>query len=910
LTEATGTDWPLVGRREELEILRQIVLTEPPGSAVISGGAGVGKSRLARATLAEAQREGWATLTLRGSAGYASLPLGPLRNILPVPATNDLSKLTLAVQRELLAKRSGKGLIVLVDDCQDLDEASAGMLHQLVASGGIGAVVTARSGTAVPVSMTSLWKDGLAERIELESLSRRETAELLSAGLGGPVQDSSLNRIWQVTAGNPLYLREVVLSSREAGALVEVDGEWRWRGEWAKGARLQEIVAARLGRLDPEELTAMELLALAGNLPFQLVCNLTSDSALQNLEARGLVSVETSGRRLECWISHPLHAEVLRGRMPALQERSIRRTLSDALRQTGGRRSSDRVRLACWSVESGADVDRVTLSLGTDAVLFEIGSAISRRLSELLPEAAAGRPIDSGPPVRQNVNLAIRLGRTAFERTGGLIEGITLAMALSWAGKIAEAEAVLAELPDKAASIDERVRLEVSLAWFRFWHRNDAAGAEGLLLATRQAIAESREPCDPALQAELYQELAGIALNIGRPAEALEYAEKTAEVSGLPLSQSIAAPPAAAALAYLGRCQEAIELSDAAVPTARDQGHPLALGQLLFARAGALARMGRFEEARTMAEWLRSVALSSELLEATALFGVLLGEILLRQGRPASAARFFRDSAGLMAERDPLGYRPWALTGLARCKARLGDEKAADAALTELRLTAGSPRAFDAARHLAEVEVHANAGRTNEAVKAAEAGAEWTREAGMAVDEALLLHLWMGLAPSRDIAERLAALTECSDSQLVAVLAADAEAIAARDPNALLEVAERHAAMTSWWMAAEAASAAATLFERRDEARASKAAARLAAAYSEQCEGARSPTVVTMASTARLTKREREVATLAAAGRTSKEIAERMYLSPRTVDNHLYRAYMKLGVTDRAALADALSVTT
>jgi DNA-binding CsgD family transcriptional regulator len=58
---------------------------------------------------------------------------------------------------------------------------------------------------------------------------------------------------------------------------------------------------------------------------------------------------------------------------------------------------------------------------------------------------------------------------------------------------------------------------------------------------------------------------------------------------------------------------------------------------------------------------------------------------------------------------------------------------------------------------------------------------------------------------------------------------------------------------------------------------------------------------------ARLTRREREVATLAGAGVSSKQIAERLFLSVRTVDNHLQRAYTKLGLTSREELAAALS---
>jgi DNA-binding CsgD family transcriptional regulator len=57
---------------------------------------------------------------------------------------------------------------------------------------------------------------------------------------------------------------------------------------------------------------------------------------------------------------------------------------------------------------------------------------------------------------------------------------------------------------------------------------------------------------------------------------------------------------------------------------------------------------------------------------------------------------------------------------------------------------------------------------------------------------------------------------------------------------------------------------------------------------------------------ANLTSQELQIARLAAAGLTNKEIAARLYLSPRTVSGHLYRLFPKLGITTRAALRDAL----
>ena len=72
------------------------------------------------------------------------------------------------------------------------------------------------------------------------------------------------------------------------------------------------------------------------------------------------------------------------------------------------------------------------------------------------------------------------------------------------------------------------------------------------------------------------------------------------------------------------------------------------------------------------------------------------------------------------------------------------------------------------------------------------------------------------------------------------------------------------------------------------------------------CEGARPPALALLDEPTPLSKREREVALLAAQGLASKEIAARLHLSSRTVDNHLQRAYEKLGVTSRSDLAAAI----
>jgi DNA-binding CsgD family transcriptional regulator len=55
-----------------------------------------------------------------------------------------------------------------------------------------------------------------------------------------------------------------------------------------------------------------------------------------------------------------------------------------------------------------------------------------------------------------------------------------------------------------------------------------------------------------------------------------------------------------------------------------------------------------------------------------------------------------------------------------------------------------------------------------------------------------------------------------------------------------------------------------------------------------------------------LTPQELQIAQMAAAGMSNREIGQQLYLSPRTVGSHLYRIFPKLGVTSRHQLRDVL----
>jgi DNA-binding NarL/FixJ family response regulator len=89
------------------------------------------------------------------------------------------------------------------------------------------------------------------------------------------------------------------------------------------------------------------------------------------------------------------------------------------------------------------------------------------------------------------------------------------------------------------------------------------------------------------------------------------------------------------------------------------------------------------------------------------------------------------------------------------------------------------------------------------------------------------------------------------------------------------------------------------LFDRTGAAPwAERARAELRAAGEPAAAGASAPDRLSL-----LTPQELQVVRLAASGATNRDIAAQLFISPRTVSHHLYRAFPKLGVTNRTALA-------
>jgi DNA-binding CsgD family transcriptional regulator len=161
-----------------------------------------------------------------------------------------------------------------------------------------------------------------------------------------------------------------------------------------------------------------------------------------------------------------------------------------------------------------------------------------------------------------------------------------------------------------------------------------------------------------------------------------------------------------------------------------------------------------------------------------------------------------------------------------------------------------------------------------------------------------------------DPGDALARIRELADDvqgELAQQMAAHVQALVDKDADALGAASEAFESGGSLLRAAEAATSAADAYRRAGNQRQATSWARQGAELARRCEGARTPGLVDAAGPTPLTKREREIALLAAEGLTSREIAEQLYVSVRTIDNHLARVYEKLGVKGRDDLRNVLT---
>jgi DNA-binding CsgD family transcriptional regulator/tetratricopeptide (TPR) repeat protein len=887
-----------------------------PSAVLVEGEPGIGKTTQLRAAAAEARALGFTVLSTTGSVAesvsYAALA-DLLASVdddvlagLPAPQRNALDRVLLhavddaaptdqravaaAFLSTIKALTARTPLLLVVDDAQWLDPSSVGVLSFAARrlSGPVCVLAAVRSGSAAAVAwLRQAWPDEL-RRVTVPPLNLGSTHELIRQHHGHSLSRPALTRIHAISGGNPFYALEL---SRKAAHATGPDA--------VLPSTLAEVVSARLRGLgsDAEAVLLTAALATAPTVglvthaaPPDLAVDVTA--ALERAEDAGIIAID--GDRIA--FAHPLLAQGVHAAGTVTQLRSTHRRLAEAVADPELRArhlalaaiGSDPTAVDALDVAAAAAHAR-----GAPAAAAEL-TELAMRLGGDTPERRiqlAGHRFNAGDVLRARDLLEALIAGNGPGPVRSQAYYLLGMVRMFSDGFRESAEVLQAALDEGVGEPPLEVMMRVTLALATY---NAGMLDEGLRSATA-AVTVAEEVGIPVLlsQALAMRTMLGFMVGEGVDDESMR---RALELEGDPSAIHIAVRPSAqsAFLDFLtARDPQAHNVIRRMRQECVESGDENGSNILTFQSIIADVMYGAYAEASTTL---------GEALEGAR----QLGSDAAVHGSQMLRAMVTGHTGDVEGSRDAiaLSLATAAQTGspfvLLRTRAQLAFLEVSlehyDAAWTELEPLVHTLESRPAATEI----VHA-----------------------MFVPDALETAMATG---RREVAERLVTLLETNGGRVgrpwMLAIAARGRAMlhaADDDLDAAVAAAERameeHARVPMPFQRARSRLLLGQLLRRQRARAAAKSTLEetvaefdaLGARLWAQRARAELAKVTSGRQRQDLTSSETRIAELAATGLTNREVAARLFISPKTVEANLARVYRKLGIRSRAELATKLA---
>jgi len=596
---------------------------------------------------------------------------------------------------------------------------------------------------------------------------------------------------------------------------------------------------------------------------------ITDPAAIEEADTRGLIVLDSLAGGVQVRLAHPLFGQIRRKRAPATKLRRLRGLVAAELA------GSDDIRIV---------VRRATLTLEADDAPD----------ADLLLRAAHGAVWLADLP------LANRLAEAATRAGAGPEPNFVRAHALSWLGRGEEAESVLAGIPTDGLTDGECARLAFLRASNLLWAIGDPARAKAVIDdAARVAPPGARTYIDAFYTVYWFA--------TDRPDLAAEAAEPLVLHDLPPVVGAEIGWVLTAIAADAGRTSVAVEYAKAGYDAAtRSLDAPHMRFNIADAHVGALLVAGSIPDALEVADWVRGQA--ADLPGAAQSLGAgIAGRAALGAGRLDDARVLLeRASTGLTAAGYGAGwgfrYRVPNVMALA-----ISDSTGpAVEALAELDRVRRTFRSLDHEQSLARAWVSAAQGAVSEAIAIVRSAAERASSKGQFAVEVMCLQTAAQFGDPT-CAPRLRELESVVEGPRVGLAARFARALRDGDATEMSSLSEEFESMGDVVAATDAAAHAAVRYRAQELRGSSLTCSARASALAEQCGGLTTPVLYRAVESLPFTDREREIVSLLAAGLSNREVAERLTLSVRTVESHIYRAMNKTGTGSREELVKLLS---
>ena len=899
----------MVGREEELEAVERFVARRGgPGALTIEGEPGIGKTTLWRAGLGRAQLLAMRVLEARPVQAEAELAFAgleallgdviedlldglpaPQRAALEVallrtepgdtgPEARAVASATLSVLRRL---GESDPLLIAIDDWQWLDEATSRVL----------AVALSRLRTEQVLLLAASRDEGdnarlglereLVTRIRLGGLDAESIRALVSRRFGSVLSLPAARRLTELSGGNPYYALELANREHaEPGSPATVPAD------------VVGLAGQRLTPLSGRTRAALGMLAAVAHPRTELIAELLGDaSVLDPAFVAGVLHEDDEGVRF----THPLLAASAYHSLAPARRREVHRQLAArALDPVESARH-----LAAATIRGNADIaDRVergawaAASRGAPTIAADLFEEAARLAPAAPLETRLGRQLEA---VRQLFAAgegmrALQRGRQLLEELspGDLRAGVLTTMA--WSGKVPIGEGIAMCEQAIAMCRSEEARAGCLLLFTNTVQTSDAERAHD---CARRAVELLGDRGAPPLRAWALAML-GAFNALTDPTGSLDLLREACAVE---CQHGTAAPDAYFAagtqLGFVLLCRD--ELDEARELLTRQHAKVTLAGREASASTIAIhlaqleIRAGKLNRARTYAQDALSIEDEGEptqtlgaALSVRAHVAALDGDVDLATSLAQRGLRVGR----LLADRSFPIHNQWVLGSLALA---LGDAKAA-------------------VEHLRSLPREARALGYNEP-----GAAPFTSDLVDALIGAG--HLDEASAINRDW-ERLGRRLDRPRLLATGARASGLLAAARGDPTAALAILERalahHDRLPVPHERARTLLAYGSTLRRAGRRRDARAVLGQAFAIFESIgqplwaqrvadEAAR--VAGRRVASADLTSTERQVAELVAAGRTNREVAEKLFITVRTVEANLTRIYRKADLRSRAELA-------
>ncbi|MEU2184314.1 helix-turn-helix transcriptional regulator [Streptomyces thermolilacinus] len=926
------------------------------------GEAGIGKTRLAAEAVGMAVDNGMRVLRgrstttgpavpfrpltealmslFRGGEPLDDLPLGPYRPVLgrlipdwggDVQAGSSMIVLGEAVLRLLIATGRDRGTLLLLEDLHDADPETLAVVEYLVdnldqAPVVLLATIRTEPCDALDLAESARWRR-VGTTLDLASLTRAEVCALAASQLGTDaegVPEAALDRLWEDSAGSPLLVEERLQSMITSGSLVNGDDGWKVVGDLRGdvSTSMAKGLLQRIDRLGPQGRDLFSAAAVIGRrFPLTVLQDVTGvddRELLSHLHAGVASRLVVPDEPAPDWYAfrHPLTVEALFTQLTPGRRAELAGRAAAAVQALHPELEGDWCQLAAGlrseegdvteagrlyaeagrrALSAGAISSAVTLLSRAERLLADSGDATRRAevLETLLPALAETGDFDRAFSLARELNALagtdLTVSRLAALHT-------RLAKVAHTAGRwedgnraIAHARALLRRGPDERAG----ALVDVAAAYLALDTPGPDCTQQAEKLA-RAALQAAERHALPSAVCQAWELLATLARerDFDESTALLESALLTAEQHRLPLQRMYA-------LTRIGGNNWLTDGSTAPLLAAREEALRVGSATIVHTIDGILVLdavlRGDFDTARRAGDECLAVVQRLRLAPASRYVLMAQATLAAHQGDRAAMDR----ALAAFAEWDGAGSQEEPLTlGLARAFCALMEEDR-DGAVRALREVTDLEHANPSTYYLSGrygigvlLDVLAgDAGRAQqeEIASTAPGRMRWNRQFVLFADAVLLGREGRAGEAGAAAAEALRVAEPYPTALHLALrlLSEDAHAHGWGEPVAWLRRAEHHFHQTSVPAVTNACRAALR---------------RLGAPVHQHRSG--SSRIPEELRALGITVREYEVFQLLPERLGNREIADRLYISPRTVEKHIASLGTKTGRTNRAALCE------